>query len=44
VTRQRIVDVAGEFIEARQWGIGIYGDTNKAVAETLHEKLAKLYI
>ncbi|GHU08530.1 peptidase M16 [Alphaproteobacteria bacterium] len=44
VTRQRIVDVAGEFISSRQWGIGIYGDTNKAMAETLHEKLAELYM
>jgi predicted Zn-dependent peptidase len=43
VTRKRIVDVAMEFINTKQWGIGIYGNTNKAMAESLYQKLEGLY-
>jgi len=43
VTRERIVETALEFINTKQWGIGIYGNTNKAMAETLHTKLGGLY-
>jgi len=43
VTKRRIVDIASEFINTKQWGIGIYGNTNKALAESLHEKLGGLY-
>lgn len=43
VTRKRIVDVATEFLTTGQWGVGIYGNTNKATAERLHEKLEGLY-
>ncbi|MDR1196714.1 MAG: insulinase family protein [Candidatus Nomurabacteria bacterium] len=43
VTREEIIGAAKEFIEARCWGIGIYGNTNKALAEELHQKLEGLY-
>jgi predicted Zn-dependent peptidase len=43
VSRQKIADIAGEFISTNCWGIGIYGNTNKALAERLHDKLSELY-
>ncbi|MDR2524187.1 MAG: insulinase family protein, partial [Candidatus Nomurabacteria bacterium] len=43
VTRERIVDAASEFIGANCWGVGIYGNTNKSVAEALRDKLGGLY-
>jgi predicted Zn-dependent peptidase len=43
VTRQKIVDVVNEFISTNCWGIGIYGNTNKALAEELRDKLAVIY-
>jgi predicted Zn-dependent peptidase len=43
VTRKEIVDVAGEFIGAKCWGIGVYGRTNKALAEDLRDKLGVIY-
>jgi predicted Zn-dependent peptidase len=43
VTRSKIVSVAKEFLNANCWGVGIYGNTNKAVAEALRDKLGELY-
>jgi len=43
VTREKIVDIANEFIDTKCWGIGIYGNANKALAEKLHEKLEGVY-
>ena len=43
VTREKIVDTALEFINTQQWGVGIYGNTNKALAEELQEKLEGIY-
>ena len=43
ITKERIVSTVMEFINANQWGIGIYGNTNKALSEKLHEKLSVLF-
>jgi predicted Zn-dependent peptidase len=43
VTKQQIVDAAREFISTNCWGLGIYGDTNKALADVLHAKLAGVF-
>jgi predicted Zn-dependent peptidase len=43
VTRERIVDIAREFFAGNCWGLGLYGNTEKAVAERLNEKLVKLF-
>ncbi|MDR3125986.1 MAG: insulinase family protein [Candidatus Nomurabacteria bacterium] len=43
VSKQKIIDVANEFIAMHCWGIGIYGNTNKALAEELREKLDEIY-
>jgi predicted Zn-dependent peptidase len=43
VSRDQIVNIAKEFISANCWGIGIYGNTNKATAEILRDKLGGLY-
>ena len=43
VTREKIVAIANEFIDTKCWGIGIYGNANKALAEKLHEKLRGVY-
>jgi len=43
ITRERIVAAAKEFIDSNQWGIGVYGNTNKALAEKLQEKLKILF-
>ncbi|MCL2280626.1 insulinase family protein [Candidatus Saccharibacteria bacterium] len=43
ISKNRIVDTARQFFVANCWGVGLYGNTEKAVADTLHEKLAKLF-
>jgi predicted Zn-dependent peptidase len=43
VTKQKIINVANEFISTRCWGIGIYGNTNKALADELRDKLNGIY-
>ena len=43
VTRERIVAAAMEFVNTNCWGVGIYGNTNKAMSEKLHEKLEEVY-
>lgn len=43
VTKEKIVDTAREFFAGNCWGLGIYGNTDKATAEKLNEKLAKLF-
>lgn len=43
VSREEIVEIANEFIDTKCWGIGVYGNTNKALAERLHEELEKVY-
>jgi predicted Zn-dependent peptidase len=43
VTKQKIIDVTNEFISTRCWGVGIYGKTNKALADELKNKLDKIY-
>lgn len=43
VTRERIIDTARDFFAVNCWGLGIYGNTEKAVAERLNEKLSKLF-
>lgn len=43
VTREKIIKTTREFFAAKVWSIGIYGNTDKALADKLHEKLAKLF-
>jgi predicted Zn-dependent peptidase len=43
ITRERIIDTAREFFAANCWGLGLYGNTEKAVAERLQAKLNKLF-
>jgi predicted Zn-dependent peptidase len=43
VSKNRIVDTARQFFSANCWGIGLYGNTEKAIAEALNEKLATLF-
>jgi predicted Zn-dependent peptidase len=43
ISKNRIVDTARQFFAANCWGLGLYGNTEKAVAETLNEKLSKLF-
>ena len=43
ITRERIIDTARDFFAANCWGLGLYGNTEKAVAERLNEKLEKLF-
>ncbi|MCL2451779.1 insulinase family protein [Candidatus Saccharibacteria bacterium] len=43
ISKNRIVDTARQFFAAGAWGIGLYGNTEKAVAEMLHEKLGELF-
>ncbi|MDR0956056.1 MAG: insulinase family protein [Candidatus Nomurabacteria bacterium] len=43
IARERIIDTAREFFAADCWGMGIYGNTGKATADILGEKLAKLF-
>ncbi|MCL2174311.1 insulinase family protein [Candidatus Saccharibacteria bacterium] len=43
ISKQRIVDTARQFFAAGAWGLGLYGNTEKAVAETLHDKLSGLF-
>ncbi|MDR0957193.1 MAG: insulinase family protein [Candidatus Nomurabacteria bacterium] len=43
VTRERIIETAHDFFRSNCWGLGLYGNTDKAVADKLHEKLTKLF-
>jgi predicted Zn-dependent peptidase len=43
ISKNRIVDTARQFFTANCWGLGLYGNTEKAVADTLNEKLSKLF-
>jgi predicted Zn-dependent peptidase len=43
ISKQRIVDTARQFFAAGAWGLGLYGNTEKAVAEALYDKLSKLF-
>ncbi|MCL2038130.1 insulinase family protein [Candidatus Saccharibacteria bacterium] len=43
ITRERIVDTAREFLANNCWTLGLYGNTDKAMAELLHEKAEKLF-
>ena len=43
VSRKEIVEVVNEFIDTKCWGIGVYGNTNKALADKLHEELGAVY-
>jgi predicted Zn-dependent peptidase len=43
ISKNRIVDTARQFFAANCWGIGLYGNTEKAVAEVLQEKLSQLF-
>jgi len=43
ISKNRIVDTARQFFAAGAWGLGLYGNTEKAVAEMLHEKLNTLF-
>ena len=43
VTKQKIIDVTNEFISSKCWGIGIYGNTNKALADELRDELGIIY-
>jgi predicted Zn-dependent peptidase len=43
VNRERIVATAREFFTRDCWALGLYGNTEKAVADRLNEKLAKLF-
>lgn len=43
VTRKGITELVNEFISTECWGIGIYGNTNKSLAEKLHEGLEVIY-
>ena len=43
ITHERIIETAREFFAANCWGLGLYGNTEKAVADRLQEKLQKLF-
>jgi predicted Zn-dependent peptidase len=43
ISKSRIVDTARQFFTANTWGLGLYGNTEKAVAEMLNDKLNKLF-
>lgn len=43
VTRERMIDTAQDFFNSNCWGLGLYGNTEKAVADRLQEKLEKLF-
>jgi predicted Zn-dependent peptidase len=43
INKEQIVAAVGEFFTAGIWGLGIYGSTDKATSERLHEKLAGLF-
>jgi predicted Zn-dependent peptidase len=43
ISKNRIVDTARQFFSANCFGIGLYGNTEKAVAELLQEKLSGLF-
>ena len=43
VTKERIVATAREFFATNCWGLGLYGNTEKAFAEKMNDKLAKLF-
>ena len=43
ITRERIIATAQDFFNSNCWGLGLYGNTEKAVADKLQEKLQKLF-
>jgi predicted Zn-dependent peptidase len=43
ISKQRIIDTARQFFASNAWGLGLYGNTEKAVAETLSDKLSRLF-
>lgn len=43
ITRERIIETTRDFFKANCWGLGLYGNTEKAVADSLNAKLAKLF-
>ena len=43
ISKDDVVNIAREFIETKAWGLGIYGNTNKEFATTLHDQLAAIY-
>ena len=43
VSREKIINTAREFFRADTWSLGLYGNTDKALADKLHEKFAKLF-
>jgi len=43
ITAGRIIATAREFLAHNCWTLGLYGNTDKATAEMLHEKVAKLF-
>jgi predicted Zn-dependent peptidase len=43
ISKNRIVDTARQFFAAAAWGVGVYGNTEKAVADGLNDKLEKLF-
>ena len=43
ITRERVIDTAREFLSHNCWTLGLYGNTDKATADLLHEKFGKLF-
>ncbi len=43
ITAEKIIDTAREFLSYNCWTLGLYGNTDKATAELLHAKIAKLF-
>ncbi len=43
VTREQIIETTRDFIRHNCWTLGLYGSTDKAMADSLQEKLSKLF-
>lgn len=43
ITKEQIVEVVRDFLRRNCWTIGLYGSTNKAMADQLSERFSKLF-
>lgn len=43
ITKEQIVEVVRDFLRCNCWTIGLYGSTNKAMADQLSERFSKLF-
>ena len=43
ITKEQIIETARDFLRHNCWTLGLYGSTDKAMADQLYDRFAKLF-